>query len=330
MSQPSNAFTETVETGKTCAASVPGASKTSRASHASGAKATALPTLWPLLGVWVVWGAMYLFTRIALTGLPPYFLVAARFLTAGSLLLFIAKIRGESMPSLAQVRNAAIVGALLIGFGTSSTVFAQRWNTSGLASIIAATGSIWIALFSGFIGRWPKRLEWLGIGIGCVGVLVLSLGGLSAATLTPPGLFVGLFGTLCWSAGSVISQRLNLPDGIMRVACQMLAGGIVVSVISTIIHEPVSLSVSGRVWLAVGMLVAGAICGYGSYMYLLGLRQVSLATSYAYVNPVVAILLGAVILHERVDPVELIGIAIILAGVVAVWLGNTRGTVKRG
>ena len=294
-------------------------------------KASTLPILLPLLGVWIVWGAMYLITRIALTGLPPYFLVAVRFLTAGSLLLLIAKARGEPWPTRVQLRNSALIGVCLIGFGTSSTVFAQHWNTSGLASIIAATGSIWIALFSGFIGpstalRRPKRLEWLGIAIGCVGVLVLSYGGLSSATLAVPGLLIGLFGTLCWSVGSVATQRLSLPDGISRIACQMLAGGITVAIISIVSREQVSLAVQPQVALAVGLLVIGAIAGYGSYTYLLGLRKISLATSYAYVNPVVAILLGAVILHERVEPIELIGIAIILAGVVAVWLGSTRTT----
>ncbi len=156
-------------------------------------------------------------------------------------------------------------------------------------------------------------------------MLFLGYGGLSGATITLQGLLIGLFGTLCWSIGSVVSQRIALPEGIMRVACQMLTGGVFVAIVSAVIREPVALAaIQPKVILACGALVIGAILGYGSYMYLLGQHKISLATSYAYMNPVVAIALGALILRERVDAVEMIGIAIILSGVVFIWLGSAR------
>ena len=211
--------------------------------------------IFAVFGIWVVWGAMYLFSHIALERWPPYFIVGGRFVIAGSLMFAFLRWRGEALPTTKQWLNAGAVGGLLLVLGTGSTVFAQQWNTSSLASVIAATGTIWIAIFSGFIGKWPHRIEWVGIAVGCMGVLVLAWQGQLQANIT--GLLIGLFGTLSWSVGSVLSQKLDLPKGGMRTAAQMMLAGPVLLLISLVRGEHISLQVPLRIWGALFVLVIG-------------------------------------------------------------------------
>ena len=281
-----------------------------------------------VFGIWVVWGAMYLFSHIALAQWPPYFIVGARFVIAGTLMFGFLRLRGQALPTAKQWRNAGIVGGLLLVLGTGSTVFAQQWNTSSMASVIAATGTIWIAIFSSFIGRPPRRIEWLGIAIGCVGVVVLASQGQLQANSA--GLLIGLFGTISWSVGSVLSQKLDLPKGGMRTAVQMMLAGPVLLSMSLVRGEHVSLQVSPQTWGALGVLIIGSWLGFGSYMYLLGKAKPALATSYAYMNPVTALLLGTFVAGDVIAPIEFLGIAIILLSVAFIWLASTRQRLGSG
>jgi len=284
-----------------------------------------------IFGIWVMWGSMYFFTHAALAEWPPYWLVGSRFLVAGLLTFAFLRIRARTQPqtqspfpSRRQVLNCGIMAVCLLVLGTGSTVFAQQWNTSGLASTLAATATIWIALFMGFVGKWPRPVEWAGILIGFAGVILLNADiGMRGSLIGPA---IGLFGTLSWSAGSVLSQKLDLPTGWMRTSIQMLIGGALLLVISLVRGEHVTLAVSAQTYGAWGVLIFGACLGFGSYMYLLSQSRVSLATSYAYMNPAVALLLGTFIGHEPITPFELAGIAIILISVAFISIANVRHT----
>lgn len=275
-----------------------------------------------VFGIWIVWGAMYLATHKALTESPPYWMAATRFLTAGSLLFGVLSVRGARQPTRIQWRNSAIIGAVIIGLGTGFTVFSQQWNSSGLASVIAATGTVWIALLSALFGARPRALEWLGIALGVTGVVILFSG--STLTANSQGLVIGLLGTIAWSVGSVMAQRMTLPDGWMRSAAQMLCGGVVLLVISLSRGETPLFTPSPGVLLAWAMAVVGSLMGFGSYMWLLSHSRTALATSYAYVNPVVAIGLGTVFEGERLLLVEVTGMGVILIAVIVTALSARR------
>jgi drug/metabolite transporter (DMT)-like permease len=275
-----------------------------------------------VFGIWIVWGAMYLATHKVLTESPPYWMAATRFLTAGSLLFGALAARRAPLPTLIQWRNSALIGAVIIGLGTGFTVFSQQWNSSGLASVIAATGTVWIALLSGLFGARPRPWEWLGIALGVTGVIILFSG--STLTTNPQGLVIGLLGTIAWSVGSVMAQRMALPDGWMRSAAQMLCGGAVLLVISLSRGETPLFMPSPGVLLAWAMAVVGSLMGFGSYMWLLSHSRPTLATSYAYVNPVVAIGLGIIFEGERLLLMEIIGMGVIMIAVIVTAMSARR------
>lgn len=274
-----------------------------------------------LFGIWIVWGGMYFFTRMAIQHVPPYFLAGTRFVVAGVLLLIAARVRHAPMPTRKQWLHSGAIAFFLIMFGTGSTFLAQRWNTSSLAAAIAATATIWIALLSSLRGRPPSKLEWVGILIGFVGVLVLNADRLFAPQASWLGPAIAMLGALSWSTGSILSPMFDLPPGIMRTSAQMLIGGTALIIVSAVIGEPwpTLTALPFYVFGAWGMIVLGAIVGYGSYTYLLSQSRVSLATSYAYVNPIVALILGVFLAHETVTALELIGLLIVIGAVVLIW-----------
>jgi drug/metabolite transporter (DMT)-like permease len=159
-----------------------------------------------LLAVYFIWGSTYLAIRIALGGFPPFLLAGIRFVIAGSLMYTFLRLRGTPNPTRKEWSGAAIVGLLLLLGGNGLVTFAEQWVASGLAALVVATVPIFAALFAGIWGRWPTRREWLGLGIGFVGVALLSLdGGMSSNSLGAAAL---LLATISWAFGSVWSRYL--------------------------------------------------------------------------------------------------------------------------
>lgn len=265
---------------------------------------------------------MYLATHKVLTESPPYWMAALRFLTAGVLLFAYLSARGTALPTRKQWAHSALLGFIIIGLGTGSTVFAQQWNTSGIASVIAATGTLWIALLSGLFGMRPRPLEWLGIALGIAGVAMLFSN--SALVTSASGLLIGMFGTFAWSVGSVLAQRLDLPNGLMRSAAQMLCGGAVLLAFSLGRGETPLFTPSPGVLAAWALAVLGSLMGFGSYMWLLSHSRPTLATSYAYVNPLVALGLGVAFEGERLVWFEIAGVGVILIAVAITALAARR------
>jgi drug/metabolite transporter (DMT)-like permease len=266
-----------------------------------------------LAAVYLVWGSTYLAIRYALEGFPPFFLAGARFAVAGAIAYAIARARGAEHPTGAQWRSAAIVGTLLV-FGNGCVVIAEQWVTSSVAAVAIASVPLWIALFAGLFGRWPSRGEWIGLAVGLGGVALLQTGGDLRAS--PAGALVLTAGCVSWSLGSIYSGRLPLPKGLISSAAQMFAGGLVMLAVALVRGERIAAAPSAHAVLAlVYLTIFGSIVAYTAYQFLLSKVRPTLAASYAYVNPVVAVGLGAALAGETVAPRALWALALILGGV---------------
>lgn len=279
-----------------------------------------------LLAVYIIWGSTYFAIRVALVSLPPFMLIGTRFLAAGGLVLAYLRWRGAPWPTKRQWFNSAIVGALLLGGGNGGVTVAEQWVASSLAAAIVATAPLWVAIFSGLLGQWPSRLEWAGILIGFAGVLVLNLEGDLRAS--PLGAALLALAPLCWAIGSLLSRRIDLPPGAMGTAAEMLTGGVLLSAMSLLTGERLTQMPTPAAMGAWAYLVVfGSIVAFSAYMYLIRTVRPALATSYAYVNPVVALLLGMALANETITPLGLAALGVIVLGVLFISLARERKVV---
>lgn len=273
-----------------------------------------------LVALYLIWGSTYLAIRYALEGFPPLLLAGVRYVIAGSIAYAVALARGAPHPTPAQWRSAAVVGTLLVS-GNAGVVIAEQWVSSGIAAVAIASVPLWVALFAGLFGRWPSRGEWIGLAVGLGGVLWLQTGGDLRAS--PAGAAVLTLSCVSWSLGSIYSGRLQLPKGLISSAAQMLVGGLVVVALAVLRGERIAAVPSARAVLALSYLIVfGSIVAYTAYQFLLSQVRPTLAASYAYVNPVVAVLLGAAVAGETVAPQSVGALALILGGVAMLALGR--------
>src|SRR5712692_11710461 len=276
-----------------------------------------------LLSLYFIWGGTYLAMRIALQGFPPFILAGVRQLTAGIILFLFLRLRKHESPTRKQWLTAIVVGGLLLVVGNGGVVFAEQWVSSGLAALALGAIPLWTALFSGLFGRWPTRIEWFGLGLGFIGVVLLNLeNGLHA---NPIGAIALLIAPMSWGLGSMLSQRLPLPKGLMASAAQMLAGGSMLMILGLSVGERMTSFPALRPLGAMAFLVVGgSLVAFSAYGYLLRRVRPALATSYAYVNPVVAVGLGVALAGEQITLIELLAMLTILSGVGLVSLGRDR------
>jgi len=276
-----------------------------------------------LLGVYLIWGSTYLAIRIALEGFPPFLMAAIRFPIAGGLMFAFLVWRGMPLPTPRQWLNCLITGTLLLGMGNGLVCYAEQTVASGIAAVAVASVALFIAIFTGLYGHWPSRLEWIGLIVGFTGVVVLNLGGELRGS--PLGALALVFATLGWAFGSVWSRHQDMPQPMMSAAAQMLTGGVSLTVIALLRGEHFAAVPSLHASLAfVYLIVAGSILGFSAYIYLLHHTRAALASSYAYVNPPVAVLIGVLLAGESVRTIDLVGMAVILAGVVTITMAKTR------
>ena len=265
--------------------------------------------------LYVLWGTTYFGIRVALEGFPPLLMSGGRFFAAGTLLYVVVRLRGAPRPSARQWGSAALVGGLLVAANALVTV-AERTVSSSLAAVVAASTPLWAVLVAGAWGEWPRRAEWLGLVVGLAGVVVLQAGG--GLRASPAGAAVLLASTWAWALGSMWSRRLPMPEGLVSPAAQMMCGG-AVFLAAALLHGERPLP--GLGWRPVVawfyLLLFGSLVGYVSFNYLLRRVRPALATSYAYVNPAVAVAIGAVA-GEAVGLRTVAALALILAGVALV------------
>jgi drug/metabolite transporter (DMT)-like permease len=276
-----------------------------------------------LLALYLLWGGTYLGMRYALQGFPPFIMAAVRQLSAGVILYLFLRVRGNPRPTRAQWLAAALVGGLLLVGGNGIVSFAEQWVSSGLAALALGAVPLWAALFSGLFGRWPTRVEWFGLVLGFSGIILLNLeNGLHG---NPIGAIALLIAPMSWAFGSILSQRLPMPKGIMSSAAQMLTGGCMLFIVGLGSGERMTSFPAPQPLLAMAFLViGGSLIAFSAYGYLLRRVRPALATSYAYVNPVVAVGLGAALAGEQITLVEVLAMLTILSGVVLVSMGRER------
>ncbi|MGH8529540.1 MAG: drug/metabolite exporter YedA [Nevskiales bacterium] len=280
-----------------------------------------------LLAVYLIWGSTYLGIRVAIETLPPFTMGGARFLLAGLVLMLYLRARGAAWPSARQWLASAAIGVLLLGGGNGAVCYAEQWIASGLAAVWIATVPLTTALFEGLWGRWPTRLEWLGLMVGLGGVVILNLEDNLAAN--PQGAIALTIAVVTWSFGSAWSCRLDLPRGLMASAAQMLTGGLFMLLLGALVGERITVLPSARSALAFAYLtVFGSFIAYSAYAYLLQTVRPTIATSYAYVNPLVAVALGAWLIGEPITRVAIVAMGVILAGVALLALARQPRTEK--
>jgi drug/metabolite transporter (DMT)-like permease len=276
-----------------------------------------------LVATWIVWGSTYLAIKIALPVIPPFLQMGSRFLLAGTLLLLIEKIRGTRMPSLDEWRSGGIVGTLLLVGGAGGTAFAERSIASGLAASFVAFEPALILLISLAFKMRPTRHEVVGIALGLAGVALLIRG--NGFSSSPSGLLAMSAATVSWSAGSVLATNtFRSAPGAVGAASQMVCGGLIMLLLSYLMHEPVRRPVtleSAAAWLY--LVVFGSMVAFTAFAYLLAHARTSIAMSYTFVNPIVALLLGSVFGAEHFTGIELAATAVIATGVLLL-LGDSR------
>lgn len=271
--------------------------------------------LFSLFALYVIWGSTYLAMRWALTGFPPFLMAGMRFLLAGSLLFVGLWLRGAPLPTRAQWGASAVTGFLLLVVGNGGIAFAQNLGVpSGVAAVVVGSLPLWTAIFVGVFGQWPGRAELGGLALGFGGVVLLNLGGDLGGSLLPT--LALLLAPVSWAFGSVWSRRLPMPQGLMATAGQMLCGGAMMLGISFLLGERLAGVPNPRALLSFGYLVVfGSLVAFSAYGYLLRHAKPSLATSYAYVNPAVAVLLGVGLAGETLGPLTWGAMAAILVAV---------------
>ena len=274
------------------------------------------PIVAALFALYVIWGSTYLAIRLALHSFPPFCLSAVRFLAAGLLVLFYLLLRGAPAPTARQWRHGAIVGILLPAAGTGSVVWAEKTVNSGVAALVIATVPLWAACFAGLFGKWPSRRQAVGLLVGFGGVVLLCLRGELRAA--PGGAALLVLAAAVWAFGSVWSRRLDLPKGPMAPAIQMVVAGAATGVLAIATGErPVWPPGTVALLSLLHLTVLGSIVAYSAYAYLLAHTPPAVATSYGYVNPVVAMLLGAAA-GEPLGATTLVSLPVILLGLALV------------
>ncbi len=277
------------------------------------------------LAVYFIWGTTYLGIRFGLEGFPPFILSGIRFVTAGAVLVVIARVRSQPWPTKAQWWNSLRTGLLMMVGGVGLVSIAEDLGVgSGVAATAVAVIPVWVALITGFLGDWPTRREWIGLVLGLVGVLVLVGEGDFQSTLV--GTILMVIAPIFWSIGSVWSARADLPQSsAMATAAQLLSGGAALLVMGPVRGERVIEMPDATSWLALAYLtIFGSIVAYTAYVYLLKTVRPAVATSYAYVNPVVAVIAGVTLGGEVFTGPLFVAMPLILVGVAMVTLGRGR------
>jgi len=293
-----------------------------------------LAVLSALLIVYLVWGSTYLVIRIGLEAWPPAIMGAVRFTLAGCLLVLWGRLRREPWPSAwPQVRTAAIAGVLMISAGNFSVVWAEQYVPSGMTAVIIATVSLWMIMLEGLRpgGERVTLMKVLGVTIGLAGVAVLmSLelrnGQNRNAVIGQIGL---LLGSLSWAAGSIYTRHAPGPKShILSSALQMLAGGFGLFLLAGIRGEFARFELARLagepLWAMAYLIVFGSALAFTAYIFLLHRTGPALASTYAFVNPVVAVILGALILNEPVTIWLIVGAALVILSLIVIQQAKLR------
>jgi len=276
-----------------------------------------------LAAVYLLWGSTYYAIVVALPGSPPFLLTAVRMAIAGGLMLAVLRMRGAVMPTRAQWRNLAALAVLLTVISNALVNLAEVSVSSGLVSIGVAAMPIWAGVFSALRGQHPSRGEWAGLLLGFAGIVWLNAGTELNGSLA--GALAVLVAPIAWAAGSIWSRGRDLPEPFTSAAWQMLLGSVGALAVGLSLGERLHWPPPAQPTFAMlYLVVAGSILGFTAYIWLLHHVRPALATSYAYVNPPIAVLIGVAFGGEAIGIHGLGAMAVILAGVVLITLSKSR------
>jgi drug/metabolite transporter (DMT)-like permease len=276
--------------------------------------------------VCVIWGTTYLGIRVSLESMPPALMGGLRWLIAGGLLASYLRIRREALPPRSRWPAIALLGFLLLGLGNGGVVFAELWVPSGLTAVLVATSPFWMAFVEGFLkdGERLRLPTIVGLAVGFSGILLLVWPDLTVGSSGDRGLLAGILAIqiACfgWALGSSLSRRQKRDENVLgTTALQMLAGGAIMTVAGTIRGEWADLFFTQRTASALVYLsTIGAIGGFVAYTYALRHLSVSFVSLYAYINPIIAVALGVLLLNEPFDSRMAAAAALVFAGVAIV------------
>jgi drug/metabolite transporter (DMT)-like permease len=279
--------------------------------------------------VYLIWGSTYLAIRVAVRTLPPFLLSGCRFVMAGSILHAVLRARGVAVPTLKEWARAAVAGFLMITLGNGLVTWAETHVASNIAALMIAAVPLHVAVLEWVRpgGRAPERRTWLGIGLGVLGMVLLVSRGAGTGTAASPAAVAALFVSgLAWAAGVLYARYGSLHrNPLMAAAQQMIAGGLAQLVVATARGEahPVQPSIEGLV--AFGYLtLVGSLITFSAYGWLIKVSTPARLSTTAFVNPVVAVVLGWAILDETLSARALTGAALIICAVLAMTVRIPR------
>jgi len=285
--------------------------------------------------IYLIWGSTYLGILLAIKTIPPFFMASIRFLIAGLLLFAWAFLKGEKLPEIRSITKIAFSGLLMLFIGNGTLSWVEQYLPSGLAAIIVATVPLWFILLDKrqWKFHFSNKQIIIGLCIGFAGVILLLSGKSSADLFNDRMKFISLLvllaGTLSWTAGSLYSKYRNVQGSTtMKVAIQMVTAGFACLITAFILKEQNHFNVaniSGKSIAAVFyLIIMGSLVAYMAYMWLLSVRPASLVGTYAYVNPVVAVVLGWLIAKEAISTQQIIGLVIIISGLIIVHISKEK------
>jgi drug/metabolite transporter (DMT)-like permease len=283
-----------------------------------------------LATVYVIWGSTYLAIAVAVETLPPFWMAGIRFIISGALLYGLSLWQGAPQPTLVHWRSAALVGALLLFIGNGGVVWAEQRVGSGVAALLVSMVPLWMVVFRWLQpgGERPVKQVWAGVGLGLVGLALLIRPWEGGGALDVAGVAALVVGSMSWAWGSIRSRRLDLPASpVMATGLEMLSGGALLLLFGAFAGEPAQIhlaAISGRSLLGLGYLITFGSVGFIAYIWLLRVANPVLVSTYAYVNPIVAVFLGWMILSEPVTAKTLAAAAVIVAGVALITTAQHR------
>jgi drug/metabolite transporter (DMT)-like permease len=289
-----------------------------------------------LVVVYIVWGSTYLGIKLATESMPAQLALGSRFLVAASVLALVVRLRrgpGSLRVTRRELGGAALVGVMLLGVGMSTVGLGQDYVPTGVAALLVAVTPVWIVLLRAGSGDRPRLVTWLGVGVGLVGVALLVLPGSDVAEVgdaTPQqralwSLLIVL-GSASWATGSFLQQRIPTPkDALVMSTYEMVAGGLALIAVGTVRGESWAdvldaTAVSWAGWLY--LVVFGSLLAFSAFVWLIDHAPISFVSTYAYVNPVVAVILGTLVLGEALTSGVVVGGLVIVAGVALVVSGE--------
>jgi len=281
--------------------------------------------------IYIIWGSTFLGIRYAIETMPPFLMAGARFVIAGAILYAWAAIREGARPTRRQWVNTAIVGALLLTVGNGAVVWAERFVPSGLVALVVAITPLWMVIFEWLRpgGDRPNKQILGGLALGFVGLVLLIGPGdiMGGKAVDPRSAAVLLAGTLAWAGGSIYSRSVPLPSSArLSTAMQMLAAGVLLLIAGAIGGESTQVSLEAMslksVLAVVYLIIFGSIIGFTAYGWLLSVSSAARVSTYAYVNPVVALLLGWGLAGEPLGPRTVLAAGVVLGGVALITVAG--------